>query len=344
MRAALLPTPGDPFQLYLWFHLFQTRFQDDVDKLYVCYNGALQPDVVEFVRKMMTANPKVVWLYHPQMISHGEAIKELINTATEDLVVLLEDDCLIFKPNALGQHFTNIERGGYDLVGSHRMSATDNIIQATINHFRMNENEPFFWPNLLFTKRENLLKTDQNFNPKHWNPGEYIKEIDWRVDTTPGNDTFVWASIQLLAMNLKYYLVEQNHAQVEDLYFYQHKIRAWESGKAAWVHIGSLSSVLHNFLFDDTGHPLGNRGSNDAININSMPLPSECGSDSGKQELESRLAHTKLAFDFAKSQCGEIQEFVNQYDGALSRAVSQYGLDPERMNQRISIYKQLYDL
>ncbi|MCL4483406.1 MAG: glycosyltransferase [Bacteroidetes bacterium] len=343
-RAAILPTPGDPYQLKLWFHFFQNIWGNEVDKLYVCYNSKLPKKIVDFVHDFMTKDSRVVWVYHPKMVGHGQALKELLNLATEDYVVLLEDDCLIFKKGEIDKQFIKIEKEVVGIVGSHRQSATPNIAEAALKQFHYPPHlEQFLWPNLLFTKRENLLKTDQNFGNRRFEIGEIVQELGWRVDGPVGNDTFVWASIQLKAQGHRVDYIEQYHAMAEDLTFYINHERAW-AGNAPWVHLGSLSSMLTCHLYGDDGCPLGEPDHPNPTDPNAIPIPVEVMSEGGKQEMESRFANTMLAFDFSRGNAKEIGDFNDQYERAIIRARIRYNLDTNRIMAKVKIYKELYGI
>jgi hypothetical protein len=346
-RAALLPTPGDPFLLKFWFFMFEKRWQEEVDKLYVCLNSRIEKPVVEFIRSFMEKNPKVQFTYIDHMIEHGNAIKLLLNQSQEDLIMLIEDDGIIFTPGAVKEQFDRIEKGEVDLIGSQRQSSTPNIAEAAQKKFNLFTKEAFFWPNFLFTKREDLLKTDQNFGrADNFKQGEYIKELDWYVDGPVGADTFVWASIQLRAMGLKVDLVDQYHAMAEDMQFFEKKIRAW-SGEAKWCHLGSLSSMMTNFLFDDAGFPLESRKSSlrpPTIDPFKIPQPENQQDNGPKQDLESRVANCLLAWEKMQEECEEITEFRDQYRRAIDRLISSFELSIGRIRDKIQAYKILYTL
>lgn len=346
-KAALLPTPGDPFLLKFWFWLFENRWQEEIDKLYVCYNSRLEPEVVEFVKNFMTKNPKVEWLYFDHMIDHGKALKELLLICKEDLVMLVEDDGMIYKGGEITRCFNLIEQGKVDFVGSHRQSSSFNIADATKNKFDLFDHEVFFWPNFFFISRENLLKTDLDFGAKGFKRGDFIKELNWEVpDEDAAMDTFGWTSIQLRALGLRYELVDQWHSMAEDLMFFREKRRSWTEDNH-WCHLGSLSSMMTNFLFDHNGYPLESRKSPHrppAIDPFNIPQPPNQQDEGPKQDMESRVANLILAFRRVENQCDEIGEFRSEYAAALNRLTNSFGLRGGQIEDRIQAYKILYTM
>ena len=343
-RAAVLPTPGDPFLNKLWFHLFETRWQDEVDKLYVLFNSRLEKSVVNFVRKMYESNPKAIFLYEDHMMEHGWALKELVLAVKEELIVLLEDDGLIFKPGALKEQFDRIESGQFNAIGGHRQSATPDIATAVKYKFFTEKMESFLWPCYLFTKTEYLRKTDMVFGAKGFKKGEYAPFLDQTFEQEQAMDTFGWATIQLYAQNLNVDYIEQHHSMAEDLMFYEQKQRMWAGG-CKWVHWGSLSSMMTNFLLDKDGKPLESRTyiteTKDPYDIkNSDPMELE----GVKQDFESRVANTMLAFELTEKECDEISDFREEYRGALDRLVQVFHLRMDQVLRRMRIYKELMEL
>lgn len=343
-RAAFLPTPGDPFLNKLWFKLFEKYWQDEVDKLYVCINSPIEPDVVAFLIKMYKSNPKVTVVYHDRMLEHGWALKEIIKESNEDLVLLIEDDGLIFKSGAVKEQFDRIENGEVDIIGGHRQSSSLGIAQATQLKFNRPSTEAFLWPNFLFTKMEYLKKTDLVFGNKGFKAGETVPYLNWIPTEDEAMDTFGWMAIQLYAQELRVITLDQNHAMADDLEACASKTRAWEPS-AKWVHWGSLSSMMSNFLFYDNGCPIGDWRSSQRIDINHIPKPVDLDTNRGaKADIESRVANTWLAYDLTHNDCHEILEFKIQYHLALLRLVESFGLDMGNITMKKKIYESLFNL
>jgi len=343
-RAALLPTPGDPFLNKLWFRLFETRWQGEVDRLYVLVNSKLEPKVISFLASMYQSNPKVKFMYVNHMMEHGKALTELIKECQEDLVMLVEDDGLIFETGAVKEQFDRIESGQFDVIGGHRQSATPGIAEAVKYKFYTEKMESFLWPNFLFTKREYLMNTDLDFGAKGFKAGEHVPILDTVFPQEQAMDTFGWATIQLYAQNLMIDYIEQHHAMAEDIMFYEQKDRMWK-GNCKWVHWGSLSGMMTNWLLDKKGRPLEHRThvdyEKDPYDIrNSDPMEME----GVKSDFESRVANTMLAFELTEKECDAIDDFREEYRGALERLIPAFKLRMDKIIYKQKIYKELMKL
>ncbi|MCR4285070.1 MAG: hypothetical protein NUV97_03455, partial [archaeon] len=94
-RSVLLPAWGDPFLLKLWFHLFETVWQDEVDKVYVLLDskGESQPkfeEVDQFIMQFMK-HPKIEVKQNPSN-DWVSQFKNLITDCKEDYFVLIQED------------------------------------------------------------------------------------------------------------------------------------------------------------------------------------------------------------------------------------------------------------
>ena len=340
-RAAILPTPGDPFLNKFWFKMFEKNWQDEVDKLYVLVNSQIEDSVVEFLRKMYESNPKVKFFYVERMIEHGKALAFLLDMVEEELVMLIEDDGLIFKSGAVKEQFDRIEAGEVDVIGGHRQSSTPDIAKAVQHFFYTESMESFLWPNFLFTKTQYLKNTDRNFGAVGFKKGENVPFLNQSFETDQAMDTFGWATIQLYVQNLEIDFIEQYHAMAEDAMFYEQKQRMWD-GKCKWTHWGSLSGMMTNFLLDRKGRPLENRTriteEKDPFDIkNSDNIDSE----GVRMDFESRIANIMLAYEQTEKECDEIADFREEYKEAIDRVISVFRLDHSRIHNKIRIYKEL---
>jgi len=217
-RAALLPIYGEMFHTVgLWMQQYQ-RWQDRVDKLVVDHNN----------------------------MSHGNSIREMVIGTKHEYLLLIEQDAVILDPDFLDKCFKMVESGEVDFVGSPRMSCHPQIAKAAkdkwdLNYEGFGDKGPNFWPNFFICKRSDLLKTDLHFEAKSWRVGDHISELDYTVvDENISGDTFVWASIQLRAMGLKYHEVPQYHASPYDIENHRKKEGLWD-GKCPWFHFGSIT-------------------------------------------------------------------------------------------------------
>src|SRR5439155_9908952 len=110
MRAALLPTPGNPAMLAYWLRNFET-WREHVDELLVLVNGG-SVDI--------PSDPKIRIVQMPMRVGHDNAIRWLLENTDADHVVLCEDDAYVRYPEGVNRAFSAIELGRCDIVGSPR--------------------------------------------------------------------------------------------------------------------------------------------------------------------------------------------------------------------------------
>ena len=93
-RAVFVSAGGDPFILLLVVKLFQDRWYNEVDKMWICYNNnsGIPLSVVKELLSRLTEEPKIRIIYHPTGIGNGRPITEMTLISQEDNVMLLEDD------------------------------------------------------------------------------------------------------------------------------------------------------------------------------------------------------------------------------------------------------------
>lgn len=343
-KAALLPTPGDPYVLKMWFKFFENVWQNEVDKLYIHLNSPVEAKIFDFMVDFLSKNPKVVVSTAFKAEDHGPSLVKLLNLCHEDLILLIEDDSIIFRHGIVTNCFNKIESGKFDIVGSQRGSASHNLIDMArvkydLDYSGYGDRGPHFWPNFFFCKREDLLKTDLHFEGKRWEKGDYIPQLNLIVDDNDTlGDTFVWTSIQLRAMKLKIGYINQYHACTNDIGQYARKEWLWD-GSCPWFHFGSLSSGIMGILRNEKGKPLAFR-TNPNVPENEK-LPDYIHSEEDKLEFERRCMWWQLCYEETKNECKDIEEFGEPYKNAIERIINEYQLDRNRIEKRKEIYKEL---
>lgn len=347
-RAVILPTPVDPFMLNYWLWGFHNIWGDEVDRLYIVVNSPIQADVKAYVEKI-TNNPKITLLYIPYQIEHGDAIRRALELVQERYVMLVEDDCYIFKRGVVDQCFHWLESGQYQLVGSKRGSCHPEILERAkqiwgLNYEGLGDQGCNFWPNLLFTSVNTLLATDLNFGAKAWHKGEVISELgNYSVlnDVIYG-DTFVWASLQLRRLVPEKYIkyIPQYHGHPDDLRHYEERNNLFD-GHAPWCHIGSLSSGVHGILMDDQNRPLATRVSKPEVK--GQDLLTLAKTEMEQYEYERRLQWWLRFVEFylEKDKENPIKDFAQQYTEAVTRAIGLMKLSIKRIRRRQSAYNSL---
>lgn len=322
-RAAFISAGGDPFLLLFNLRLFK-RWRDEIDHLYICYNAVIDKEVSNYLGNQVKEDPKIVWINFPQMLGFGEPIRKCLEVCQEDLLVLLEDDGFVYKPGLIDSMFKRIENGECDALGSPRFSCSPGIAEATrikynLDYSGTDDVGPNFWPNFFFVKRKDLLKTDLEFSGKGWKKGNYIKELDFTCKGEEAGDTFVWTSMQLRAMGLKFINIPQNHAsptEIEDIPLkrYNHK-----NGFIGWIHGGSLSSGWGTFFVKPPPPPEG----------------------LSAQEFESRAAFWELVSELETISS---KSFTENYKNGLENFINYCQLDRTRIKQKKEFYKNLMNV
>lgn len=342
-RAALLPTPGDPFLIHLWMQSFEKIWFDEVDKLYVNVNSCLPKHVVGSVIKRLQRNGKTEVSYDDHMLDHGNSITKLVRSCTEELVMLIEDDAFIFKRGRVDGCFRSLEKGEYDFMGSPRGSCELKIFYRGMEKFDQPtvgfDTGPNFWPNFFFCRRSDLLKTDMNFCGMTFQKGRYIPVLDWTVDEDNAHsDTFVWASLQMRSLGLKAGYVEQYKMHPND--FDERRTRTnCFSPKAGWLHSGNLSGSLHSWLRTEDGYPLAS--SPGAVPIDMSVTPDEARGHGMQDEFERRAAFLILAHETSLGEYEDIEDFRRAYRKGIDLLVRRYLLQTDRLERRTRMYKKL---
>lgn len=335
-RAALLPTPGDPFLLNLWLQFYKRFWVDEVDKLYVFVNSPIAPEAIEYMRELVEATPKAVFIYENHMVEHGEGLRRMIELATEDLLMFVEDDGFIYKAGRVRLCFDRIEGGEVDAVGGRRGSCSKWLYDTAsekwgIDNSGYGDTGPNFWPNFFFAKREDLLKVT-NFEAKTWLEGDEVIPLGKVAPELQASDTFVDGSLQLRAMGLRFAYEPQYHLAADDLDDYHNSKNAFDP-RAAWLHVGSLSSGINGMLRDPQGRSLARRHLDPPQDY---PWPNAPQGDSEKMEFERRIVWFLLAYEHSDPY--RIADLRAAYRQAIEQVVQRYVLSWARIEKRKNLY------
>lgn len=316
-RAVLMSSGGNVFESLMVLKLFKERWYEDVDRFYINFNNhAGTPDsaVAEFLSKIV--DPKVHLIYHPEAIGNGPPITELLKICKEDLVMLLEDDGMIFE--SIDEEFKRIENGECDLLGSPRYThgevAEAAKLKYNLDYSGLGDRGFGWWPNFFFCKREDLLKTDLDFGSNEYPKGKYFNELNHVFEETCYTDTFTWASIQLRYLGLKSCDIPQHHADPFEVESKAKGENNWVT-KPKWIHAGSLSSGWGGYL--------------------SGNIP-EIQSETNMREIETRVAWWTICSDV-----DGFDEFKAEYKKGIENLIVGAKLDRKRIDQKINLYRSL---
>jgi len=251
-RAVLLPTIGDPYRAGIWLSAYRKHMKNEIDNLYVCLNSNADKSITDHVADMYRKEGATVFLHYTHK-GHGFPLVELIEGCKEDLVFLAEDDFYLLASEHMNRWFGMIERGEVDAVGSPRSCCSQEMIKKTIEVFSLTGLEAQstnFWPCLYVGKREDLLRIkEREYGAYTHSAGTYISELDWTITKDEPGDVFVWASVQLRGLGLKFYAEDQGN-WIDIIYRKQ---------AMPWIHTGAGSSSFLNRLVTPDGRPIGRR-------------------------------------------------------------------------------------
>lgn len=349
-RAAILPFPGDPLLFHYWLGQFDRVWQDEVDVLYVYHNSTAEPAVREYIKQECLKRPKIHLLESFTQVEHGDVIDRTLMVCDQEYVMLIEDDCFIFKPERIDTLFTDLESGNHKIIGSKRGSCSMEILSRAqqiwgLDYTGYGDQGCNFWPNLFFSPKEVLTSTDRRFAARSWKRGEEIEALSTprekylAQDEVVNGDTFVNTSLQLHAKYPKNDItyIPQYHGSPDDLKHFEEKSNLFD-GVAPWVHVGSLSSGVGGILTDEQGRALIRR-TVDLPRETGDTLPGYVRTDGEKNEWERRVQWW-LTF-YEQRDKDEIPEFAELYLLAINRVIRQYGLSIKNIRRRQEAYRTL---
>lgn len=337
-RAAILPTPGDPYINNLWLSSYKKLWSSEIDKLYICLNSGLDNVVLNWVAEQYTKLGCHV-IVKNTYLNHGRAIRECLETCTEQYVLLLEDDFYILRSGQVDRLFKVVESGKADAVASLRASCGQELHKQLVKRFNLvgaESLEPNFWPCLFLSDKKHLLNTSQWFDSYNFTEGKYYKELDWTPPSMESGDTFVRTSIELRGMGLKFHLEPQHRNTTNDLFSYPQG-RGMFTQNLPWTHFGSSSTSLNGSLLDENDCSLGNKHAGKKC---SSPVIQD---EHIREDYERRVALWKLCFDrFPIAKEKNTPTYFNDiYSKALNKLIDSCNLNREKIGTFQSIYKNV---
>lgn len=253
-RAVFVPSTGDPYRAGLWLSSYRKYMKDSVDQLYACVNSGADLAVLNYTADLFRAEGAKVFV-HDRHLGHNLNVLEMVRACQEELFFLSEDDFYIVEPGHVERLFSMIENGQVDAVGSPRGCCSQEMMNQCVKQFKITDVHPSmtsFWPALYLGKMADLFRIrDMNFGGYAHPAGEYIPELDWTPTKQECGDTFVWASIQLRALGLKFHIEDQGNWI--DVWTLKHK--------RPWIHTGAGSSSMLGHLLTSDGRNIGTRNS-----------------------------------------------------------------------------------
>jgi hypothetical protein len=306
-HAALLPTRGDPFSIMLNLHFFETVWQGEVDRYHILLNSSLEREVVDFLAERAMRNPKVTFTYVDHPLDHGPSLTALVTgKATEDVLVLMEDDFLVYKKGCVDAFFKVIEGGEYDIVGDPSHQQCDGELAQAIAQRFPGPTESW-WPCFFFARRADLLKTDLHFSSKRFEAGVPISLLNYTPTVLQCADTFVWMSLELKALGLKALNIDH------------HRDSSMQGNYSDYSHNGTISSAVDAIFTDDEDRPLSIRKLHNAFKY-------ETTLEGGGYEMERRLVWHLLMVEQFWKESEPIAEFRDLYKKAIRKYSEKFHL------------------
>ncbi len=321
MRSVFIPSRGDPITFRLVMYFFQTVWKDEVDKLYVNVNSSCEKEVIDYIESFCK-DPKVVFSYDDHFLDHGNSLTKMFKQGNEEFIGFMEDDSLVYKKGAVDKHFKYIESGGYDAVGVLRWSCSGELIDRGREIFKLYEYKygpgGWFWPCFFFAKRSDIAKTELNFCGKNFKKGENIEPLSWTPEMNLASDTFVYFSMQMRALNLRF-LDIPTPCDVTDPSF-------------SWVHTTSLSSPMEYILLDKDGYAVARRKSETKFKAPEF-VPSDLG------EITKKFAWMTLCLEKFWDEFDKIRDFRDVYKDSMERYIDKFSFDKGQIRRYVDSYK-----
>lgn len=335
-RAALLPTPGDPYIVAAWLNLFHRVWARDINKLYIHLNSRLEDPVIDYVKQLcLSCNANIT--YTKNWMGHGQALKEIFDKSTEDYIFLAEDDGYITRPGVVNSCFQMLEQGQTDCIVTPRGSCTESLRLREVEYWGLTGElwyKPNFWPCFFFSHRRHLDGC-HNLATFDVDAGTYIQQVEWTAPEHISMDTFGEASMDLRNRGLRFQYYHDGRSTTEDFHLAPSKQGIFASPPIApWVHFGSTSSGISGSLLDENLVPLENR----CAHGKPTKLPA-IPDDHIRDDYERRVSLWVLCFEHFPIPVDSPASYFNQiYWDALERLIIGCQLNRDRLNT----YKQIY--
>lgn len=337
-RAVLLPIPGDPYIAKLWLSSWERFWGPNKGQLYAMVNTPLEHPVVDYTIKLFEDVGAKVF-FKERMMSHGPAITRLMDECNEDTIFIVEDDFYMLKPGNIDYWFNLVESGSVDAVVSPRGCTGPDIMQKTVETYGLPEyinginihQQTNFWPSLVVVPRENLMKTDLNFEAFRFIAGQPIEGLKgYTPPVDVCGDTFVSVSIQLRHQGLKFHYEDQ-HRLID-------VVNAGKIRTTPWVHVGSSSTSLNSGLLGENMQPIGNQ--NTGREWPFQPVPD----DGIRNVFEEKFAWWKMCNEkFPIPDSDPAAYFNKVYNDAVHRSVKGCKLRPAGIDKKYKMFETLLE-
>lgn len=265
-RAVLLGTNAYPFLMAYWFKLFETFWQDEVDKVYIAISSPEHKSAWGYIKKLLTSNPKIT-VYETNTMWPG-SINAVAQQITEDSIFIPHDDTFIYQPGLIDKYFKIVEETDKvvtPLTGNY--SCGEAIEEIMLHRFpgqlplvcENGEKGFSFYCNFFFISRELFHKTSMDFGGWLAKQGEECQLLNWtplRSDWTA--DTNFKLGLELLREKAEFHIIPKY--EFTSLYNLPNPLEEFEKMKsektsiftenAGWVHLQTMAYHIYGLYFD----------------------------------------------------------------------------------------------
>ena len=227
MKAALLPTSGEPHLAAYWCRAYTNTWRGEVDELVVYVNGdtAAVPIYASVGARVLATSER---------LNHGAVIDMLLAETRADTVVLVEDDAFVREPRAIAMSLALVADG--IVLGCPRGGMDPAIAEAADRKWGPvvgpdTSSGHGLWPCFLFGRTSDL-RAAGSFASRTWGSGEIIPGLGYTVPYLMTTDTASAAAFVLRDRCTIIPIVQHKELWQKDLP---------EHG-APWLHAGGLST------------------------------------------------------------------------------------------------------
>lgn len=253
-RSAIMVSNFFPFFMRYWLEVFNRKWADKVDMVYIGMDQPFELSVEPYLRKLFK-HPKIT-------LTEGYAtqfkyLTDLFHLGKEELVMVLHDDTFFIDSDKLDTNFKIAEKGKIVTPLYNHYSPPDYVEKLMKEKF--GNKVPFkceadsaysFLLYFFIAQRKQLEKTSVNFCGGDFKAGTYFKPLDTMLEQTIGGDTGFQLGLELLANgeefnpiphhnNTTYYLATDENPLEKLL-----KMKKEKSGlfNTDWIHVMGMAN------------------------------------------------------------------------------------------------------
>lgn len=266
-RAVLVGTNAYPFLLRFWYELFVKYWQDEVDVVYIAVSNPEHHSTWKYIRELLGSHPKI------RVIHTGtnwpNSINQVAQTITEDSILVMHDDTLVFKSGVVDDYFKVVEAHGVVVTPITPIFTPKDLVEDLMKHAYPNQ-VPFtsgattdtgysFYCNFFFMPKALFDKTSKDFGAYTVDIGEYCPHLKW----TPlvqriNSDTNFKLCLELLTQGaticpiprMEIANVYNDPDPIQSLWTMQEAGTGPFNPDAGWIHLQSMAYHVHELYYD----------------------------------------------------------------------------------------------